>query len=219
MKINLDITGMYYGIEVNVTDNATVLDVMKMARGRRAANGGVLDYKVETVIDPKTGLPRQFIDEITVDYDAQSAPSSRQYGPHRTAGDERAKGLYKYNDNISNPAYVIPGGDPRIVSFRLVWQYYIMDNNGQLRNGKIDGFRQIVAASESNRPDGGVKLQDHDRIVWRAVAIFGLDESIAAAIAKANADAAAAGNPNRVTAADFSDGSLKNVIENLSRIQ
>lgn len=176
MEITIDVTGMYYSNTVTVAEGSTVFDVMQAASVQRApGNGGILTFGLELASDGVT--PSGFLNQIKIVYDEESDPRSRQLVTAGQPGAPRPKGVYLYNDDMSRDPFLVDGG----VSFRLAWQYYISDAEGRSRNANVDGTRKIVPFLRSNEGEGSVELHNGDRIVWRAVAIFGIDEAIEAA--------------------------------------
>lgn len=164
MTITLDITGFYYSIEVDSSGANSVLDVLNRANGVRADNGGVLSFDLDSA---------GFVKKLTVAYDGGSDPKSRQN--NSAFGLERPVGIYSYSDDVLNSANRI--GNSGNVPGLLVWQYYVFDQNGRAKNESVitPPERVITSASE---PFG---LADGDRIVWRLVGIFGLNQFIDAA--------------------------------------
>ncbi len=158
MTIAIDITGFYYDIDVDSSGVTTVVAAMRRAQGVRARNGGVLDFKTDS---------SGFISCIEVKYDGNSQPQSRQL--NSSFGPNRPIGTYRYSDDIidKNNRIHVNGA----INGLLVWQYYIYDStNMQKSGGGIN--RTIEPASTPNTN----ALADGDRIVWRLVAIFGLNQ-------------------------------------------
>jgi hypothetical protein len=160
--ITLDITGFYYRHETSPGGISSVLDLMNRAQGVRTKNGGVLSF-----VSDVDG----FVETITVDYDDDSKPTSRQ------THDRRLTGRYTYTDSPSNKGNIIlvpPGANAGI----HVWQYYITDKNGCLKSGAdVEGIRTIIPFTISDKPPGG-PLKDGDTVTWRLVGIFGLEEEL-----------------------------------------
>ncbi|MDP4021039.1 hypothetical protein Q8W71_00245 [Methylobacterium sp. NEAU 140] len=178
MPIKLDITGFYYSIDVDSSGVTTVLDVLNRANGIRSPNGGVLSFR----------LDKGFVSSLTVEYDGQSSPKSRQnnspFGPNRPVG------IYSYTDDVFSQSNRISnsGNIPGL----LAWQYYIFDSAGKQKSGD----RTIVPVSKASTT---FQIQDGDRIVWRLIGIFGLNQFIDAA--QQNLVAEAKGQPLSLKAA------------------
>ncbi|MEO1528291.1 MAG: hypothetical protein AAFX06_22950 [Planctomycetota bacterium] len=164
--INLDITGFYYRIPVEPSGITTVLDLLNAARGSRAPNGGVLDFRLD--------FSGEFIETIAVEYDDRSNPESRQENLSSAFPKRRPQGLYSFTDDVTDPAnrIVNPGRVPGLHA----WQYYIFDAGNQLRSRfGPSGERGIAPVVNSDQPPFGVALNDGDTVVWRLVGIFGLN--------------------------------------------
>lgn len=167
MTITLDITGFYYSIEVNSEGVNNVLEVLEKANGVRSDNGGVLTFEVApSALDPE----KFFVTKLTVNYDADSNPTSRQN--NSSIPGRREIGTYSYTDDVTSTANRI--GEPGNVGGVLVWQYYVFDQAGKSKNesGINPPARKITPVNEN------FGLTDGDRIVWRLVGIFGLNEAI-----------------------------------------
>lgn len=159
--ITLDITGFYYRYATSPGGIYSVFDLMNSAQGVRVQNGGVLSFQQD---------PNGFVDTITVDYDDNSQPVSRQ------SGEPRQKTKYSFTDNVRSPVnrISVPGSSTGL----LVWQYYITDERGTLKSGAdAQGIRTIVPFTLSDQPPGA-PLVDGDTVTWRLVAIFGVADLI-----------------------------------------
>ena len=164
--INLDIAGFYYRLSVPAGGIVTVLDLMNAARGVRASNGGVLDFRLD--------FADKFVETISVDYDRTSNPESRQQNLTPTLPKRRPTGLYSFTDDVTDPANRIssPGRVPGLHA----WQYYISDSAGLMKSQiGPTGVRGIAPAAESDQPPFGAPLADGDTVVWRLLGIFGLN--------------------------------------------
>ena len=164
--ITLDIAGFYYGHSVPADGITTVVNLMEKARGVRTSNGGVLDFRLD-----QNNL---FIETISVEYDRVSNPESRQKGLPAAIPGRRPTGLYSFTDDVLDPANRIssPGRIPGLHA----WQYYITSADGVLKSrGDSDLMRGIAPAAKSDQPPYGVTLIDGDTVVWRLIAIFGLN--------------------------------------------
>jgi hypothetical protein len=142
IRVTVDITGMYFALDVKVPKSATVFDVMTQAKNDTAASKRF--PKLDFEIDNK----QQFLSRISVLHGCHSAVSRQD--PRRT----RPDGLYSFEDELGTAQPL------------LVWQYYITDKNGLLKNGQQGGERRIIPFTEQNH------LADGDVIVWRLVGIF-----------------------------------------------
>lgn len=156
MAITLDITGFYYSIDVDTNGVSTVLDVMNKAKNQRAPNGGVLDFDADN---------RGFVSRLSVFYDKASQPVSRQDDPNYPSpfGLPRPDGRYEYSDDVLSPTNRIGGSGS--IGGLLAWQYYVLDSGQRQKNSD----RKIIPAVSFDIVDG-------DRIVWRLVGIFGLNQ-------------------------------------------
>ncbi len=170
MEITIDITGMYYRNTVNIDkENPTVFDVMQAAAGVRAPNGGMMAF---TTVD-KNFMEYPFVNSITVFYDDESLPMTRQTGASSVKTPQRPKGVYTFNDNNTVSESQIDDG----ISYQIAWQYYV-SNGKTIKNLGVDGARGIVPVKNSNQAPNGIPLADGDTITWRLVAIFGLAETL-----------------------------------------
>lgn len=166
MAIRLDITGFYYEEDVPFDAGlTTVLDVMvRAAENPSSLNGGRLSYGLDS---------KGFVSEIQVRYDAASTPRSRQdKSPNDSPfGLERPRGTYRYADDVLSPRnrVEVQGAVPGL----LTWQYYVTDAQGRPKNND----REITPVVKPLP----LALADGDRITWRLVAIFGLNQFIDAA--------------------------------------
>jgi hypothetical protein len=164
MKINLDITGMYYRAVVDMENNPTVLRVMEEAAKQSAGSDAVMTFdNVDS-----GGNPSPFVNYISVEYFGKNIPMSRQ------SGAERPQGKYSYNDNKGRLVAQIPGE----VSLQLAWQYYVTTKDKFVKNLGADGERCIIPAGTSNTGKGAIILVDGDTVTWRLVAIYGLPEAV-----------------------------------------
>lgn len=163
--ITLDIAGFYYGCSVPADGIVTVLGLMNKAKNVRTSNDGVLNFDLEN---------NQYINRLSVTYDGVRNPESRQKGGLGLPK-ARPKGTYEFTDDVFSPSnrIIVPGK----VSGLHAWQYYITDVDGRLKSrGKEELTRGIVSAAESDQEPFGKPLVDGDTVVWRLIAIFGLND-------------------------------------------
>lgn len=158
MTIRLDITGFYYEIEVENNGANTVGEIMRRAAGVRAPNGGVLSAEFDS---------RGFVTELKVVYDGSSEPVSRQ--ENSPFGPRRPLGTYRYADDVLSQSNRISGSGS--IPGLLAWQYYVFD--AEMRQKNSD--RRILSTTEV---PSTYSLVDGDRIVWRLIGIFGLNQFI-----------------------------------------
>lgn len=184
MTIEIDITGFYYRNSIDAESIVTVADAMKKAAAGPAPNGGLL-----TVTDDANG----FVNSITVVYPSAASPQSGQ------GLGARPKGIYGFNDDPLTGNNAVPGTGN--INGQLVWQYYVERGGAVLNND-----RKIYAYTESDSAPMVGALEDGDKIIWRLVAIFGLQEMMQGK-EDALVDMVAKGNPNM---------SMKSAIRSLS---
>ena len=123
IRVTVDITGMYFGIQVKVPKEATIEEVMKIAVKDTANGFPRLTF---------AGDGRGFLNSISVEHKNGSAVS-RQDNTR-----VRPDGIYSFKDQ---------SGDQQPL---LVWQYYVSDRNGTLKSGQDGGSRRIVPFSVQN---------------------------------------------------------------------
>lgn len=102
MTVNLSIVGLYFGLDVQIDDGATISVVMEAARQQSQGADHQFDF---------TPSPGGFLSNVTIIHrkPAESRNSSRTYPP----------GVYSLTDDetVGNP--------------QLVWQYYLFDKSDQ----------------------------------------------------------------------------------------
>ncbi|MEM7525591.1 MAG: hypothetical protein AAF360_17895 [Pseudomonadota bacterium] len=157
MKVQVDVTGFRFSIDVDATPTMSVMDVMtrasKLSQETKSKmnfqsfekNGSHMLYNIE-VEHMKPMKSRQVV------YDNENSKNLPSY----------AAGVYRVEDEKLN-------GRPN-----LVWQYYIYRKGMALNGRKEDGTRDVIPFSETQKGIGDfqrMEFEDGDRIVWRLIAI------------------------------------------------
>ena len=167
-NVKLDIAGMYFGLNVDVAEGATVKDVMDAAVAATANNAGTklptFLYSAETVLGKLT------VNTITIVHREKSA-KSRQAPEAGSDPRHYPNGVYSYSDD----AVILRNNGLRALdpnrSFVLAWQYYVYNADGvdlaRMRGGPT---RKVVSFSET--VDKGYDLKEGYSVVWRLVGIF-----------------------------------------------
>jgi hypothetical protein len=167
-NVKLDIAGMYFGLNVDVMEGATVKDVMDAAVAATANNAGTrlptFLYSAETVLGKLT------VNTITVVHRENSA-KSRQAPEAGSNPRHYPNGVYSYSDD----SVILKNNGLRALdpnrSFVLAWQYYVYDGEGidlaRMRGGST---RKVVSFAET--VNKGYDLKDGYSVVWRLIAIF-----------------------------------------------
>lgn len=177
--VEVDITGFYFDEKVIIKKGSTVFDVMKAVRDKTANAEKKLTFS-DAVDDPATEKDEnRFLRSITVTYTGSAVPRSRQsYTPKK----ER---LFHFADTPQQKITAMEGGQPKegAAPGALAWQYYVLskplsDGSGRVLKNVIGNGnqRRIVPFKDSASANGGIELEDGDRIVWRLVGIFGTDD-------------------------------------------
>ncbi len=177
--VGVDITGFYFDETVIVKKGATVFDVMTAVAAKTKGTDKELTFAAAPVDDPKTPADEtRFLKSITVTYGESAVPRSRQ--SHRP----KKERLFHFSDSPQQKIVAMENGEPKkdAAPGALAWQYYVLSkplDNGSgrvLKNAIGTGnLRRIVPFKDSNTANGGIELEDGDRIVWRLVGIFGTD--------------------------------------------
>lgn len=172
MAITLDFTGLFYEVDIKLSDlgaSPTVEQLTMFARGKPGTAGGTLIYA--------SFSPRGFLSSAYVEH--RSSPTTRQKD---VAGNPSPRGalptgIYGFDDTLSTNR--IQGVQ---VSFSLAWQYYVF-RDGKLISGPsaTSTDRVIVPASQSAT---ATPLEDNDIVRWRLVAIGGLRELVESEMAE-----------------------------------
>ncbi|MEM6331007.1 MAG: hypothetical protein AAF790_12250 [Planctomycetota bacterium] len=156
VKINFDVTGFYFGRDIDVEKTDSIRDVCNKVMYESKGEDAEFSFK------PEVEKP-QFLGEITVVHRVQARSrqnSGRVYNP----------GIYRWNDavdnNNRNPA--------------LLWQYYVFDKDNRLLSGvqEYPQKRMIVPFTKPAAERGFLgrstgEFMTDDRIVWRLVGILG----------------------------------------------
>jgi hypothetical protein len=161
MAITVDVTGFYFSETVPFNNQITVQEVMEQVAVKTQGR------ETEFNFAPRAGQPGKWLNSITVEFKCD-LPRSRQVDPNTGIGIEKADKFFHYDDSVGS---LMGPTDKEQAQFALVWQYYVTDKFGVLKNGTPQGggFRTVVPFVE---PSSGFTFADGDTITWRLVAIF-----------------------------------------------
>ncbi len=153
MKVTIDIAGFFFEREVEISEGATVREVMEKAVSENGANDSKLFFDTE-------GL---FVDGIYVVHSNGSAESrqnrSRIY-------DDGAYGFIDDPVNFENGKFVPADNSSGYDGAVVAWQYYIYDDKSVDLNRANGTDRKVVSFTNS---DSEYPLKDGYTIVWRAI--------------------------------------------------
>lgn len=181
MTVTLDITGMYFNIEVPFVPNETIRGLMLRVQTITGAPGYDPAKPIVEFFEEPFSAGQFTLDGVTVIHRLGSAKSRQNVrdAAGTIIGQRQYQGgIYHFSDdsvsvNPSRPLEGLRAADPN-KAFISSWQYYVYNQDGteivRRRPGTMPSpDREIVPYSRNNPAD---IIQDGQTIVWRLITIF-----------------------------------------------